>query len=191
VMRGIEEEATRMSRLVDELLLLARLDQGRTLPPGEVDLTSVARSAVEAARASEPERPLTLRGNGPVLVDGDGDRLRQVFDNLLGNVRVHTPAGTPATVRVGATDGMAEIEVEDRGPGIPGEAAAHVFERFYRVDAGRSRHRGGHGLGLSIVAAIAEAHGGSCAVTPGAEGGTVVAVRLPARSDQADGAGDA
>ena len=186
VMRGIEDEATRMSRLVEELLLLARLDQGSTSERHEVDLTSLARSAVEAARAADPERPLTLRSNGPVLVEGDGDRLRQVLDNLLGNVRVHTPEGTAATVRVGAGDGLAEIDVEDEGPGIPAEAATHVFERFYRVDPARSRHRGGHGLGLSIVAAITEAHGGTCTVTPGAGGGTLVAVRLPAL-DEADG----
>jgi two-component system OmpR family sensor kinase len=122
-----------------------------------------------------------------VLVQGDADRLRQVLDNLLGNVRLHTPPGTAASVRVGATDGLAAIDVEDDGPGIPADAATHVFERFYRVDPARSPHRGGHGLGLSIVAAITEAHGGRCTVAPSPRGGTLVAVRLPARSDEADG----
>jgi two-component system, OmpR family, sensor kinase len=167
-MRRIEDEAKRMSRLVDEMLLLARLDQRRPLRREPVDLSAIAAEAVDACRAADPGRPVTLEAPEPVVVIGDPERLRQVLDNLLANVRVHTPAGTPATVTVRAQEPgpdarpTAVVEVTDEGPGIDPAAGARVFERFYRVDAARSRERGGYGLGLSIVAAIVDAHGGRC-----------------------------
>jgi len=187
LLRSIESEAARMGGLVDDLLLLARLDQGRPLERHPVDLGAVAAEAVEAARAVEPGRPLQL-GIGltdSVEVLGDQDRLRQVVDNLLGNVRAHTPGGTPARVRVWSEDGTAVVEVADDGPGLTMEQAERVFERFYRADSSRSRapaehgREGGSGLGLAIVAAIAAAHGGRALVrsTPG--DGAVFRVELP------------
>jgi len=167
-MAGIEREARRMGILVDDLLLLARLDQGRPLQRKRVDLAAVAAEAIEAARLVEPARPLDLAAPGPVLVTGDPARLRQVVDNLLANVRAHTPPAARAEVRVASDDGKALLEVADEGPGLGEEQASHVFERFYRGDPSRSRDRGGSGLGLAIVAAIAEAHGGRASVASAA-----------------------
>jgi two-component system, OmpR family, sensor kinase len=168
-MQRIEEEAERMGGLVDELLLLARLDQGRPLQRAPVDLAALAAEAVEQARVIDPERPLELDAAGPVVVLGDEDRLRQVAANLLANVRMHTAAGTAARVEVRAGDGRGVLEVADHGQGLSPEQAARVFDRFYRTDPARARSKGGAGLGLSIVAAIAEAHGGraSFASAPG------------------------
>jgi two-component system, OmpR family, sensor kinase len=185
LLRRIESEAARMGGLVDDLLLLARLDQGRPLERLPVDLGAVAAEAVEAARAVEPERPLEL-GIGvtdSVEVLGDQDRLRQVVDNLLANVRTHTPPRAPAEVRVWAEDGKAVVEVADRGPGLGAEQAEHVFERFYRVDSSRSRDAGGAGLGLSIVAAIAYAHRGRAGVRSLPGQGAVFQVELPLLDD--------
>ncbi len=179
VMRRIEEEAARMGVLVEDLLLLARLDQGRPLERRLVDLSVLAADAAADARAVEPERPVTLEVPGPVLVLGDDARLRQVLGNLLGNVREHTPAGTPVTVRVGATDGTAVIEVADGGPGIAPDDLDKVFERFYRADGSRTRATGGAGLGLSIVAAIARAHGGEATVRSAPGEGATFVVTLP------------
>jgi two-component system OmpR family sensor kinase len=172
-MTRIEAEATRMGVLVDDLLTLARLDQGRELRREPVDLVPLARELVADARVVAPDRPIALDADGPVVVAGDDPALRQVVGNLIANARVHTPAGTPVAVRVRADDGRAVVEVADRGPGLAPEDAARVFERFYRADPSRARASGGSGLGLSIVAAVAEAHGGSAEVdsTPG-EGAT-------------------
>ncbi|TDD36045.1 HAMP domain-containing histidine kinase [Actinomadura sp. KC06] len=178
-MRRIESEAERMGRLVDEMLLLARLDQGRPLEREPVDLAALAADAVADAAVVEPDRPLTLEADGPVVVTGDAGRLRQVLDNLLANVRRHTPAGTAATVRVSERDGEAVLEVADEGPGIPADERARVFERFYRADPSRSRDRGGAGLGLSIVAAVAEAHGGRASVADAPGGGAAFTITLP------------
>ncbi len=178
VMRRIEEEGARMGELVDELALLARLDQGLPLEREPVDLAELAEAAVEAARATDPARPLDLDARGPVVVEGDPRRLRQVVDNLLANARQHTPAGTPVHVRVRAEGGVALLEVADEGPGVPPEHAGRIFERFYRVEASRSRDHGGAGLGLSIVEAVARAHAGSAAYRP-RPGGAVFEVRLP------------
>lgn len=179
-MSRIEQEASRMGLLVDDMLLLARLDQGRPLRMELVDLTQVAGEGVDAALAVEPERPLTLEASGAVLVEGDAQRLRQVVDNLLANVRVHTPAGSQARVQVSAEDGVAYLRVSDSGPGITPDRIPHIFERFYRVDQGRSRDQGGSGLGLSIVSAIAAAHGGSAEVWSRPGRGTTFTVRIPA-----------
>jgi two-component system OmpR family sensor kinase len=163
-MTGIQRESHRMGLLVDDLLLLARLDQGRPLEQEPVELSEVAREAVEAARAVDPGRPLDLDAPAPVEVVGDRERLRQIVDNLLSNVRAHTPAGAPATVRVTTDGARAVAEVADSGPGLSSDQLAHAFERFYRGDPSRSRDAGGVGLGLAIAAAIAESHGGEATV---------------------------
>ncbi len=183
VMAGIEEEASRMGVLVEDLLLLARLDQGRRLERQPVDLETVVRRAVEAARAVEPERPIAIQTER-VQVAGDPNRLRQVIDNLLTNVRVHTPPAAPARVRVAREGGQAVIEVADSGPGIPPALADRIFERFFRVDPGRARQQGGTGLGLSIVQAIAHAHGGRVEVQSAEGAGATFRVLLPASPEQ-------
>jgi two-component system OmpR family sensor kinase len=177
----IESEAERMGVLVDDLLLLARLDQQRPMDTAAVDLREVAGAAVEAARAAAPDRDVVLETpTDPLVVSGDRVRLHQVMTNLLDNALAYSPAGSPVTVRLGAVpdpaDGgsdLASIEVVDRGPGLTPDQADRVFERFYRIDPARSRARGGTGLGLSIVAAITAAHHGTVSVdsTPG-EGST-------------------
>jgi two-component system OmpR family sensor kinase len=179
VMRRIEEDASRMGLLVDDLLLLARLDQGRPLDQARVELGEVASEAVESAHAVEPDRPLRLDRDPEVVVVGDRHRLRQLVDNLLANVRVHTPARAPAVVRVLARGGRAVLEVEDTGPGLRPETADRVFERFYRGDPGRSRDRGGSGLGLAIVDAIAHAHQGQAEATSRPGAGATFRVTLP------------
>lgn len=183
-MSGITRESERMSVLVEDLLLLARLDEGRPLEREPVDLAQVVGDAIETARAVDPERPLTLTSE-PVLVLGDAERLRQIVDNLLSNARAHTPAKTPVAVSVGQDGDEVYVEVSDAGPGLTGDELARVFERFYRADESRSRASGGVGLGLSIVTAVAEAHGGSVSATsPEGEGATFRIV-LP-RLDHAD-----
>jgi two-component system OmpR family sensor kinase len=166
-MRRIEQEAVRMGALVEDLLLLAKLDERRPLSRRPVDLAVVARDAVADLQALEPGRLVTFDGE-PLELAGDEARLRQAVANLLGNARIHTPAGAPVHVRVSASGGWATVEVRDEGPGMAPEVAARAFERFYRADPARVRARGGSpegaGLGLSIVGGIAEAHGGSVEV---------------------------
>lgn len=186
-MRRMEQEARRMGTLVEDLLLLARLDQRRPLELGQVRLHDIAADAVQDARAVEPDRPIELITT-PVVVHGDEMRLRQVVANLLANARAHTPPGTPVRVRVGTEAGRARLEVADDGPGMEPGVAAKVFERFYRADKSRARARGGTGLGLSIVAAIAEAHGGGAEVSSAVGTGSTFAVVLPVIApDAADG----
>jgi two-component system OmpR family sensor kinase len=183
----IEHEASRMGLLVDDLLLLARLDQGRPLEQSTVDLGTVVGDAVGAARDMAPDRPITLATDGTVLVSGDAPRLRQVFDNLLRNAVVHTPAGTPVHVAVRRDGSGALVTVADEGPGLDADQAARLFDRFYRGSEARTGE--GTGLGLSIVAALAAAHGGRAFVrsTPGT--GTVFTVELPALEARGTGAG--
>lgn len=176
-MARIEAEASRMGVLVDDLLLLARLDQGRPLERDDVDLAGIATEAVDAALAIDPSRPIDLDAAAPARLAGDAGRLRQVLDNLLENARVHTPAATPTSVRVAIEGDEVVLTVADQGPGLDPEAAARAFERFYRGDPSRSHTTGGAGLGLSIVAAIVEAHGGTVRVVP--DEGTTFEVRLP------------
>jgi two-component system OmpR family sensor kinase len=181
-MSGITREAERMSLLVDDLLLLARLDEGRPLEQKPVDLAGVVGEAVDAARVVEPERPIDLSAE-PVTVTGDEIRLRQVLDNLLANARAHTPPGTPVEVELRRADGTATLTVADHGRGLPEEDAARVFERFYRADSSRTRASGGAGLGLSIVAAVTEAHGGTTELRPTPGGGATFVVTLPLGTD--------
>jgi two-component system OmpR family sensor kinase len=179
LMAGIQAESLRMGQLVEDLLLLARLDESRPLEHLPVELVGLTAEAVESASAVGPAWPVHLHADHPVEVIGDSARLRQVVDNLLANVRAHTPEGTVTRVRLAADGTDAVIEVADNGPGMTDEQAANVFERFYRADPSRSRQRGGAGLGLSIVEAIVEAHGGSVSAASGPKGGATFTVRMP------------
>jgi two-component system OmpR family sensor kinase len=168
-----------MGRLVEDLLLLARLDQQRALEQERVDLAALAHEAATDFAAIAPHRPFTTTWDGEAIVLGDRVRLRQVIDNLLTNARTHTPAETPVHLEVRRDGDFAELIVADKGPGIPPAAQERVFERFWRGDPGRSRARGGTGLGLSIVASIVAAHGGTVDLTSAPGEGTTFTVRLP------------
>src|SRR5262249_49477293 len=146
------------------------------------DLAEVVEEAVDAARVVDGERPLTVSLE-PAIVLGDRARLRQVLDNLFANVRSHTPPGTDVSVDLHRVDGRAELTISDSGPGLREDEAAQVFERFYRVDSSRTRASGGVGLGLSIVAAVARAHGGSAEARPTPGGGATFVVILPLATD--------
>ncbi len=190
-MDRIGTESRRMGALVDDLLTLARLDQGLPVRREPLDLSAIARDAVADARALEPERPITGAIDPDVVVVGDEDRLRQVVGNLVANVRVHTARSTPFELVVRRVDERAELRVVDHGPGIPGEHGSSVFDRFHRVDLGRSRDRGGAGLGLSIAASIMAAHGGAIWHEPTPGGGATFVIQLPvtANSQVPPGAG--
>jgi two-component system OmpR family sensor kinase len=177
-MRGIERESERMSVLVDDLLLLARLDEGRPLERARVDLGALVAEAVETAHAVEPDRPIETT-TVPLVVLGDRVRLRQAIDNLLANIRAHTPPGTPVRVTLSQHGESAVIAVSDSGPGLEPAQVAQVFERFYRADPSRTRASGGAGLGLSIVAAVASAHGGSARAESAPGEGATFVVELP------------
>ncbi|TDB81026.1 cell wall metabolism sensor histidine kinase WalK [Micromonospora sp. KC721] len=178
-LRRVESASTRMTGLVDDLLLLARLDSGRPLAVEPVELTALILDAVSDAHAAGPQHRWQLDLPDEALqVPGDATRLHQVVANLLANARVHTPPGTTVTTRLAAvTDGV-EISVADDGPGIPPQLQDEVFERFARADSSRSREHGSTGLGLAIVAAVVEAHRGSVQVRS-RPGHTVFTVRLP------------
>lgn len=193
-MHRIEDEATRMGRLVEDLLLLARLDDRRPGRSEQVDLAVLAGDAAHDVRGLDPSRRVQLLGLGsaagpvPSIVTGDEDRLRQVVANLVANAIRHTPPGTPLEIAVGVDRGVpssrAILEVRDHGPGLSQQQAQRVFERFYRVDSSRSRGQGGgSGLGLSIVAAIVATHRGSVAVLPTAGGGATFRVEFPVGVD--------
>jgi two-component system OmpR family sensor kinase len=167
-----------MSLLVDDLLLLARLDEGRPLERAPVQLDEVVADAVETARALEPERRVDLDLQ-PLEVIGDQQRLRQVIDNLLTNTRAHTPADAPVHVTVARRKGSAVVRVEDGGPGMTEEQRERVFERFYRADPSRARTRGGAGLGLAIVSAVTKAHGGDVSVSSEPGSGSAFEITLP------------
>ncbi|GAA4917276.1 two-component system OmpR family sensor kinase [Stackebrandtia albiflava] len=179
-MSRIQAENRRMARLIEDMLLLARLDRDADRPAQTVDLRRLAADAVDDSEVTDRGHPVTLEAAEAVYVRGDESRLRQVLANLLDNARRHTPEGTPVRVSVTADGDTAELRVADEGPGVPEEHRERVFDRLYRVDASRSRATGGSGLGLAIVESIVAGHGGTVALAdPGAAGGTVVVVRLP------------
>jgi two-component system, OmpR family, sensor kinase len=179
-MRRIEDEATRMGVLVDDLLMLARLDEVADAPHGEVDLAAVVRDAVDDGRATAPTRTIRARLDEPAPVIGDADQLRQVLGNLLRNAFVHTPEGTPIEVTLSRANGEVRLEIRDYGPGLPPGDPDALFERFWRTEGGRERGRGGAGLGLAIVAAIVDAHGGHVGAENAGGGGASFVVTLPA-----------
>ncbi len=185
ILSGIQSETARMSRLVADLMLLANLDEGRPLEMHPVELVALCADSVHAAEAVGAEWPIELVATGSVEVSGDEARLRQVIDNLLSNIRAHTPPGTGGSVVVYRHEDDAVIEVADHGPGLGAEGRRRVFERFFREDTSRARESGGAGLGLAIVQAIVRAHHGSVVaeMTPG--GGTTFVVRLPVASEDA------
>ncbi|GGT58410.1 sensor histidine kinase [Streptomyces coeruleorubidus] len=178
----LRAEAARMGILLDDLLLLARLDAAEVEAPlrcEDADLVELVQQAADAFRASRPDHPLTVAaGPGALKVRLDPQRVRQVLDNLLANAAVHTPPGTPVSVDVTVASHTALVRIADAGPGIPPEDQERVFDRFYRVDKARSRDRGGSGLGLAVAHSLVRAHGGRIELDsePGA---TVFTVRLP------------
>jgi two-component system, OmpR family, sensor kinase len=196
----IEDAARRMGKLVNDLLVLARLDEGRPVAREDVDLAELARDSAQDLHALDPTREVAVvpiaAGGGDdapdpddpaeqvpdtLVVEGDADRLRQVLTNLIGNVARHTPSGTPAEIALGVRkdDGVAVLEVRDHGPGLTEEQGSRIFERFYRADSSRTRESGGSGLGMAIVAAIVGTHGGHIEVAPTAGGGLTVRLTLP------------
>ena len=212
LMGRVESEATRMGLLVEDLLTLARLDQQRPLAKAPVDVLSVAADAVQDARIVQPDRPvsLTVAPGTAFLVDGDEPRLRQVLGNLVNNALTHTQAGTPIRVKISRgtmapdqADGQRRdgphagvectggeqavpavvLDVEDDGPGMTGDQAQRIFERFYRADAARNRASGGTGLGLAIVAGLVAAHGGTVSVRTAPGQGADFQVKLPLSPD--------
>ncbi|MGC4760894.1 sensor histidine kinase [Micromonospora trifolii] len=196
LLRRIEDEAARMGLLVEDLLLLARLDMERPLSLTPVELPVLASDAVQAARAMAPDRGIELEiapESGPLVVSADDARLRQVIGNLVTNALTHTPREAEIRVRLRAEPGgFAVVEVADTGPGLSAEQAERVFERFYRADAARTRRADGNtgtGLGLAIVAALVAAHHGSVEVAETPGGGATFRVRLPLLP-QVDGAGE-
>jgi two-component system OmpR family sensor kinase len=180
--RRIEEESVRMSTLVDDMLLIARLDQGRPLERKPVDLQTIATDAADDARAVAPQREITLTAPGSVVVEGDDLRLRQVVGNLVRNALVHTPAQTSIEIGVSTDNGTGRMSVIDHGPGLEAKEMDHIFEPFYRADPSRSRDSGGAGLGLSIVSAVVSAHGGKVNVKETSGGGVTFEVELPLAS---------
>ena len=177
-MEGIGRESARMSLLVDDLLLLARLDEGRPLEREPVHLSEIVSEAVDTARAMEPGRRIEI-DTKPIEVLGDRQRLRQVVDNLLNNTRAHTPPDATVHVSVGRRNGNAVVRVSDEGPGLTEEQRDRVFERFYRADPSRARTRGGAGLGLAIVSAVTKAHGGDVSVDSEPGEGSTFEISLP------------
>ena len=186
VMSRIESESRRMGLLIDDLLLLARLDTQRPIERRRVDLLALATDAVHDARAVSPERKITIEvvdGPGTPEALGDEARLRQVLGNLMTNALQHTPDTADITVRVGTTAENAILEVVDKGPGMSQEDALRVFERFYRTDSSRTRSSGGSGLGLSIVDSLVHAHGGTVNVKTAPGQGCRFYVSLPRIAD--------
>jgi two-component system, OmpR family, sensor kinase len=188
LMSRIESESSRMGLLVEDLLLLARLDAQRPLERGRVDLLALATDAVHDAQSIAPKRKITMEvfdGPGTPEVLGDEARLRQVLGNLVANALQHTPESAGVTVRVGTNGDNAVLEVCDEGPGMTSDDAHRVFERFYRADSSRARASGGTGLGLSIVDSLVYAHGGTVSVTTAPGHGCRFKVNLPRIADVA------
>jgi two-component system, OmpR family, sensor kinase len=194
IMQRVEQESARMGLLVEDMLLLARLDQQRPLERRPVDLLTLTADAVQDARMIAPRRKieLTVGGGAAFIVLGDEPRLRQVIGNLMSNALTHTPDGTPIDVRILAhgPDGRLQVpsvtvEVDDHGPGLSREQAERVFERFYRADQARGRRTGGAGLGLAIVAALVAAHDGAAGVDTAPGDGATFWITLPLAAEAA------
>ena len=179
-MRRTEQEAQRMARLVEDMLTLAKLDQQRPHQPVHLDLTGLITDAVADARVTAPDHTFEATVETGIGIVGDRDRLEQVMVNIIGNATVHTPAGTTVHVDARHDGDSVVVEVRDDGPGIDGEHLARITERFYRADASRARAQGGSGLGLSIVEAAVDAHGGTLHIDSDSGQGTSVTLRLPA-----------
>jgi signal transduction histidine kinase len=180
LMNMIQREASRMSRLVEDLLLLARYDAGRPLDRAPIDLASIAAEAAQHARAAHPGRMVTLHAAEPAVVMADPERIRQVIDNLIGNAIQHTPPKSPVTITVTTLPGGVQLTVADQGPGMTADQASRVFERFYRTDDARTRPRGGTGLGLAIAASLTAAHGGHITLDTQPGQGAAFHLQLPA-----------
>lgn len=175
----IEDESIRMGGIVDDLLLLARLDQGRPLAREQVDVVSVINDVVSDSLAADPDRHISVSTTAPsIKVIGDANRLHQVLVNLVTNARVHTPNDAAIAIYATQDEQQVTIAISDTGEGMPDAVREKIFDRFYRSDAGRSRDRGGSGLGLAIVKSVVEAHGGSVSVTS-SEQGTTFTLVLP------------
>ena len=179
-LRRIETEGTRMGRLVDDLLTLARSDRGTVVERVAVEMADVVEDAVTGLRAAHPEREVRVHLARPLPVLGDRDQLLQVVSSVLTNAAVHATADEPIDVTAARQRGEVVVRVADGGPGLPPEQAAQVFDRFWRADSARTRARGGSGLGLSIVHALVTDHGGRVAFESDVATGTTVSVRLPA-----------
>jgi len=188
IMERVEQESSRMGGLVEDMLMLARLDEQRPIERRPVDLLTLAADAVQDARIVAPSRAidLTVDTGTAFLVLGDEGRLRQVISNLMSNALTHTPVGSPITVRILARQQAgnppvpsAVLEVVDNGPGLTQEQASRVFERFYRADQARGRRTGGSGLGLAIVAALVAAHDGTVSVDTAPGRGATFRITLP------------
>jgi two-component system, OmpR family, sensor kinase len=188
-MARIEREAEHMAALVEDLLLLARLDQGRTLVDERVDLTRTVEEAVAGARAADPQRCIVVDlPDGPAIVRGDSFRLRQVVDNLLSNIRDHTDPGTTATVTLTESNGTATLTVADTGPGMSPDEAARAFERLWQAEPTATHPGRGTGLGLAIVGELVAAHAGTITLDTSPGQGAVFTITLPAGGGTAAGA---
>jgi two-component system OmpR family sensor kinase len=179
-LRRAGSEAGRMTSLVEDLLLLTQLDHDRPLDDGDVDLGALVADAALDVSLVQPDRSVTVEVTGPAVVRGDEVRLREVLGNLVRNVVVHTPSSAPLHLAVQRDGAQWVVLVSDEGPGLTAEQMAHVFDRFYRVDPGRSRGAGSTGLGLSIVHAIVAAHHGTVSVIASPGRGCTFRVALPA-----------
>jgi two-component system OmpR family sensor kinase len=182
ILRRIEEESARMRVLVEDLLLLARLDETHPVEREPVDLAVLAADACSDAVALAPDRPITLEAPAPVVVSGDAGHLRQAIGNLVTNAVRHTPDGTPIEVGAHVDGDAAVVRVRDHGPGLDPEAAQHAFDRFWQADSARVGTA--FGLGLSIVVGIAAEHGGTASATNEGEGGAVFTLRIPLDPDR-------
>jgi two-component system OmpR family sensor kinase len=169
-----------MGILVEDLLALARLDEMPHSHHEPVDLELLARDAADDTRAAARDREVTLAVDGQHIVSGDSSQLRQVFANLMRNALTHTPPGSPIELSLSGENGSVRIEVRDHGPGLPAGTQGSVFERFWRSEGGRERGKAGAGLGLAIVAAIVQAHGGAVGAHNAPGGGAVFTIELPA-----------
>ncbi|MHB8618542.1 MAG: sensor histidine kinase [Chloroflexota bacterium] len=178
-MRG---EVERMTRLVRDLVALARLDAGDQLQLRRIDLTRLVEDVYEQTRAMAPSRQVNLRANESAWVEADVDRLRQVLLNLADNALKYTPPEAHLNFAVQPGGSTVQVSVADNGPGISPEARDHLFDRFYRTEQSRSREQGGAGLGLAIARKIVEAHRGTIQLTSPPEGGSIFSVRLPLAS---------